>query len=106
MPAKKKGDGPKDRYEAINSVLFGLYDEIDKLCKKAPAEPVTDLSLTHINAAITAVKELLKDDPFVDKIQPFVPAGENPELRDALMILRLLRQGMQRHADDFRSAYW
>ena len=100
MPAKKKAE--KHNYETVDSVLHGLYDEIDKLCKKAPAEPATDLAVEEINRVIGAVKELLQGDPFIANIKPFVPAGENPELRDALMVLRLLMQGMRRHSETFR----
>ena len=103
MSAKKKAGEPD--YDTVNSTLFGLYDEIDKLCKKSPAEPLTDRAVQQTNGVIGAVKDLLKGDPFIDNIDLFIPAGENPELRDALMILRLLKQGMQRHHTEFTSSY-
>ena len=86
----------RDRMNELDSVLDGLYTEIDKLCKKAPADEVTELALKRVNALITACKELLKGDEFIDSIDIFVPAGERPELRDVLLVLSELTQGMKR----------
>jgi hypothetical protein len=98
MAAKSRAnpETQERRGELLRSVLAGLYDEIDKLTKKAPADEITELGLRQVNAVITGVKELLAGDPFIDAIDPFVPAGENPEHRDVLLILRQLKQGLDR----------
>jgi len=83
----------------FESVSTGLYEEVDKLTKKAPAESVTDLMLDQVNDIIRETKELLSDDPYVQRLNVFVPAGDNPQLRDVVVVLRQLRQGMQRNRE-------
>ncbi len=80
----------------LSSVAVGLYEELDKLCKKAPAESVTNLSLKHINEAIREIKELGVNDSFLQRLSEFVPAGDNPELRDAVFVMRQALQGLER----------
>jgi hypothetical protein len=89
------------RRQQVGSVLDGLYDEIDKLTRKAPADEITELALRRVNGVIVAAKDLLKGDPFIDTIDPFVAAGEYPEHRDVLIILREIRQGMQRQEQEY-----
>ena len=86
----------KNQLKLLESVSLGLYDEIDKLSKKAPAEPVTDLVLTQMNEVIRETKELIADDPYVQRLQEFVPAGDNPQHRDAVVVMRQVRQGLER----------
>ena len=80
----------------LESVSLGLYEEVDKLSKKAPAEPVTDLVLAQLNDIIRETKQLT-DDPYIQRITEFVPAGDNPEQRDAVVVLRQIRLGLERH---------
>jgi hypothetical protein len=96
-PILKKASGhQKSQLTLLESVSLGLYDEIDKLSKKAPAEPVTDLVLTQMNEVIRETKELVEDDPYVQRLQEFVSAGDNPQHRDAVVVLRQVRQGLER----------
>ena len=88
--------GYKNAYELVDSELQGVYDEIDKLCKKAPNEPITNLQLGVVNRLIEKSKRLLDGDRIVGEISSFVAAGDNPEYRDVLTVLRQLRQGLQR----------
>lgn len=81
----------------LTSVAIGLYEEADKLSKKAPAERVTDLMLEQVNDVIRETKELITNDTYVQRLNEFVAAGDNPELRDVVVVLRQLRQGMQRY---------
>jgi hypothetical protein len=80
----------------LASVLKGLYEEMDKLTRKAPADEVTELALRRVNDAVARGKELMAGDEFIDSIDLFVAAGERPEHRDVLLILSELRQGMAR----------
>lgn len=86
----------KSQLALLKSVSLGLYEEIEKLCKKAPAESLTDLALQQINDVIRETKELVTADTYVQRLNQFVSAGDNPELRDALMVLRQIRQGLER----------
>jgi len=87
------------QHKLLSSVSLGLYEEVDKLSKKAPAEPVTDLVLSQVNDVIREIKGLVKDDPYVQRLEEFVPAGNNQEQRDFVVVLRQLRQGLQRFED-------
>ena len=87
-------------WDLLDSVLKGLYDEVEKMTKKAPADEITELGLGRVNDLLKRAKDLLKGDPFIDSIDPFVAAGENPEHRDVLLILREIRQGMGRQHDE------
>jgi malonyl CoA-acyl carrier protein transacylase len=80
----------------LDSVSLGLYTEIDKLAKKAPAEPVTDLALEQINDVIRETKQLVESDPYIQRLNEFVAAGDNPQHRDAVIVLRQIRQGLER----------
>jgi hypothetical protein len=86
----------KQQYVLLSSVLEGLYEEIDKQCKKAPGELITDLGLEQVNDIIKAIKELAKDDSYVQKQKEFVAAGDNPQLRDVIIVLKQLAQGLER----------
>ena len=80
----------------LQSVAAGLYDEADKLSKKAPAESASDLMLEQVNDIIRETRELLQGDVYVQRLKEFVPAGNNPQLRDVVVVLRQIRQGMER----------
>jgi DNA repair exonuclease SbcCD ATPase subunit len=80
----------------LESVSQGLYDEIDKLTKKAPAESITDLALSQVNDVIKETKQLLDSDAYIQRLNEFVPAGDNPQHRDVVLVLRLIREGLDR----------
>ncbi len=90
--------GHREHRELLQSVTTGLYDETDKLCKKAPAEQVTDLLLEQVNQVIGETKEIIKRDPYVQRLNQFVAAGDNPEIRDVVVILRQVQQALDRFA--------
>lgn len=98
----RQGLRVKRAYGMLVSEVTGLYDEMDKLAKKAPNEPVTTLQLKIINSFIKKAKRLLSGDTIVDEVEVFVAAGDNPEYRDAVTVLRQIRQGLERfEAIDF-----
>lgn len=86
----------KRAYEMLVSEVTGLYDEMDKLTKKAANEPVTTLQLKILNSFIKKAKRLLSGDTIIDEVEVFVAAGDNPEYRDAVTVLRQIRQGLER----------
>jgi hypothetical protein len=87
-----------ERLQLLESVSLGLYDELDKLAKKAGADEVTDLVLEQVNDVIREVKELIQEDPYVQRYREFVPAGNNPQHRDVVVVLRQIRQALNRFA--------
>jgi glucose-6-phosphate-specific signal transduction histidine kinase len=93
----KSLEGLQRRITVLDSVSLGLYDEVDKLSKKAPAETVTDLALEQVNDVIRETKQLLADDIYIQRLKEFVPAGDNPQHRDVVVVLRQVRQGLDRH---------
>ncbi len=82
--------------QLLKSVGGALYGEMDKLSKKAPAEEVTELGLGEVNNFIGQVKALGKDDPFILRLKEFVAAGEQPQNRDVVLVLKLALQGLDR----------
>ncbi len=86
----------RQRRDQLESVLTGLYTEMDKLSKKAPADEATELATTRVNDVILRCRELMNGDEFIDCIDPFVPAGERPEHRDVVLVLSQLMQGIAR----------
>jgi hypothetical protein len=92
----------QNQWLLLASELEGIYIEIDKLSKKSPAARISDLELAGINDLVGLVKNLLQSDPFIGKLRPFVPAGENPEYREGLIVLRQMIQGMNRYAPQYK----
>lgn len=92
----KQGLRAKQAYDMLFSEVTGLYDEMDKLARKAPNEPVTTLQLKILNNFIKKAKHLLSGDTIIDEVEVFVAAGDNPEYRDAVTVLRQIRQGLER----------
>lgn len=84
----------------LESVSLGLYEEVDKLSKKAPAELVTDLVLSQTNDVIRETKQLVADDSYIQRISEFVAAGDNPQHRDVVVVLRQIRQGLARFKEN------
>jgi poly-D-alanine transfer protein DltD len=87
----------KAAYKLLLSEVEGLYEEMDKLAKKAPNEPMTALQLKIINSFIRKSKKLMSGDTIIDEVEVFVSAGDNPEYRDAVTVLRQVRQGLDRY---------
>lgn len=86
------------KLDLLESVSLGLYEELDKLAKKAGAEEVTELVLEQVNDVIRESRELAADDPYVQRYHEFVAAGNNPQHRDVVVVLRQIRQGLERFA--------
>lgn len=93
----------EQKVELLQRVSLGLYEEMDKLAKIAGADQVTDLALEQINDFIHDAKNLMADDPYVQKYKEFVPAGDNPEYRDVVVVIRQLRQGLERLETSLKS---
>lgn len=88
-----------DKYQQLASVVDALYEEVGKLSVKWPQMPVSQRTVDRTNKAIRAVLELLVDenDDFVGDIAEFVPAGDPPEGRDVVLLLRELKAALDRY---------
>ncbi len=86
----------KFAHEMIKSDLIGLYEEVDKLVKTLPKEPITPLQLKIANDLLGKAKALLSGDTTIDQIEIFVDAEMLPEYRDVIIVLRQIRQGLER----------
>ena len=83
-------------YELIKSELLGLYDEVNKLVRILPKEPITPLQLKITNDLLRKAKSLLSGDTGIDQVEIFVGAASMPEYRDVIIVLRQIRQGLER----------
>jgi hypothetical protein len=101
----KKGEekGPDiHRWNELRSFTQGLYEEMDKLAKKAPSALLSDLATQRVNRAILDAKTLMESfDTYVSDLKQFVPAGNNPEVGDALLMLREITQALERVNERF-----
>jgi hypothetical protein len=86
------------RYDQLDSVVDGLYQEHDKLAKKWPTMPITQRSVDRVNKLIQATRSLLKEeeDDFAEGLEEIVAAGDPPETRDVVMILSVVRDALNR----------
>ncbi|MCH7950959.1 MAG: hypothetical protein IH875_10875 [Candidatus Dadabacteria bacterium] len=86
----------KEQLDLLETFHTPIYNEIDKLNKKASKEQLSDYTLNKINDHIEQVKSVLPDDPYISKINKFEPAGDNPEYRDVALALAEIGAGIKR----------
>ncbi len=102
VPAKKPKTPDAEKWYALNSVVNGLYNEMDKLAHKAPSSLLSDLATGRVNRAIREAKQFMADfDPYMAELDEFVAAGENPEVRDAVLVLSEIKSGLARLDGEF-----
>lgn len=88
----------KKKCQGFASHLAGFYQEVDKLAKGKALLEATDLIVEHANNIVREAKALIKDDPYLDQIKEFVPAGNNPVYPDVLWVARAVQQAVDRFA--------
>jgi hypothetical protein len=91
------------RREALVSHLEGFYQEIDKLTKGKTLLPVTPLMVEQANDIIRDAKEVVMGDIYLDRIQKFVPAGDNPLYPDVLVVMRGVRDSLRRGEEQLKA---
>jgi hypothetical protein len=89
--------------DALSSHTNGFYDEIDKLTKGKALIGVTDMTVTLANDIIRDAKKNIKNDARLDRIKEFVPAGDNPVYPDVLIVIRAVRQSLDRHRGQLKN---
>ena len=85
-----------DDCNALIDHTSGFYDEIDKLTKGKALVGVTDMTVELANDIIRDAKKNIKGDAHLDRIKEFVPAGDNPVYPDILIVVRTVRQSLER----------
>jgi hypothetical protein len=83
-------------HKALMSHLVGFYEEIDKLTKGKALLEVTPLVVDQANDVIRDAKAMVEGDVYLNRVKEFVPAGNNPIYPDVLVVLRTVRQGLER----------
>lgn len=95
--------GKTTRHETLSSHLKGFYLEIDKLAKGKALIEVTPFALEQTNDIIRDARTIVAEDPYLDRIKEFVPAGNNPLYPDVLVALRVVREALERFATQLTS---
>lgn len=88
----------RDRCRQLANVVEGLYEEHDKLAKKWPTMLVTQRTVERVNKLLAASRTLLRDeeDDFVEGLNDIVAAGDPPETRDVVVLLREVKDALRR----------
>lgn len=96
-----------ERHKRLVNVTDGLYDEVDKLARKWPSMAATDRTVARINKCLAAIRQLFagEDDDFIDGLEEIVPAGDPPEYRDLVMILREAKDALARFETTYSEAW-
>jgi hypothetical protein len=94
---KSMGEATR-RHAEQASQLAGLYEEVDKLTKAKSIVPTSDLLVDLVNNLISDAKDLVFRDTYLDRLNKFVAAGNNPNYPELLLALRVLRQSLERFA--------
>lgn len=96
-----------ERHTHLSSYVTGIYEEVSKLSSKRPDGAVSKMTVDRVNRAIRDAQALLADenDPFIGDIEEFVPAGDLPESRDVVMVLRQIKDALDRMNDRYRKQW-
>jgi len=92
------------KHRELTSAAAGIYDEIEKLNRKWPTVPVTPRMVARTNKLLGEIRDLLKDDEdgFIDGLEDIVPAGDQPETRDVVLILREAKDALDRFGNKYQ----
>ena len=103
MATRRKADPPNPEVWArLESFVEGLYEEMDKLSKKDPAQYMSSLAKTRVNRAIRDARSLMAaHDEYIADLREFDPERQYDQVRDAVLILREIRQGLTRLDERF-----
>jgi hypothetical protein len=87
-----------DRHTHLSSYVNGIYDEVSKLSNRRPEGAVSKMTVDRVNRAVRDAQALLadEDDPFIGDLEQFIPAGDLPESRDVVLVLRQIKDALDR----------
>lgn len=100
--AVRKSEGPlrdiaarAQRRKVLADHLQSFYVEVDKFAKNRQLEATT-LVVDQANDIIRDAKTIVSGDPYLERVNVFVPAGENPPYADVLMVAATIRAALRR----------
>jgi hypothetical protein len=91
------------KLKALANHLSGFYIEIDKLAKGKALLEVTPLMVSQANEVIRDAKSIIQGDTYLDRVKEFVPAGDNPIYPDVLVVMRAVRQSLERAEEEMEA---
>lgn len=97
--ARKKNKQRK----ALLSHLRVFYSEMNNIAKGKAMSliPVAELMVTQINDAIADAKNLIEGDVYLDRVKPFIPAGNPPSYPEVLLVTKTVEEVLVRRGGDF-----
>lgn len=90
---------------ALDGLSKALYEEMGKIGQQRPAEVVRDAALEPLNDAIQQATRLLAGYPALRRIKPYTLLMGNPPYCDAVLTLRLIRQGLEQRLGESGSLH-
>lgn len=99
--ARKKNKQRK----ALLSHLRTFYSEMNNIAKGKAMSliPVAELMVTQINDAIADAKKLIEGDVYLDRVKPFISAGNPPSYPEVLLVAKTVEEVLVRQGDDFEA---
>jgi len=91
------------RHKALLSHLRTFYSEMNNIAKGKAMSliPVAELMVTQINDAIADAKKLVEGDVYLDRVKPFISAGNPPGYPEVLLVAKTVEEVLVRHGRDF-----
>jgi hypothetical protein len=87
--------------EELDIYVNAIYEELVRQSKDRTQPMLSDLALKQVNRAIKDAKaEFGSRNRYVGDLERFVAAGENPSVRDALLVLGLVRKAIAKARSD------
>jgi hypothetical protein len=92
-----------ERRKALLSHLRTFYSEMNNIAKGKGMSliPVAELMVTQINDAIGDAKTLIAGDVYLDRVKPFISAGNPPTYPEVLLVAKIVEEVLVRHNKDF-----
>jgi hypothetical protein len=89
--------------KALLSHLRTFYSEMNNIAKGKAMSliPVAELMVTQINDAIADAKKLIEGDVYLDRVKPFISAGNPPSYPEVLLVAKIVEEVLVRQGDDF-----
>lgn len=100
--AVEAGKKNKQR-KALLSHLRTFYSEMNNIAKGKAMSliPVAELMVTQINDAISDAKNLIRNDVYLDRVKPFISAGNPPSYPEVLLVAKTVEEVLVRQGHDF-----
>jgi len=91
------------RRKALLSHLRTFYSEMNNIAKGKAMSliPVAELMVTQINDAIADAKKLIEGDVYLDRVKPFISAGNPPSYPEVLLVAKTVEEVLVRQGRDF-----